>query len=389
MTDLEVRPPSVAGPGTFSVMGTFTPRKEDDRLLRGAGQFTDDVNRAHTLHIAVARCPYPHARIRHIDVSKAAEITGVVEILTGVEVAERTTPIGVLRPVPDAPAIPHWALPRDVATYEGQPVVSVVAESRHIAEDAVDALEIEYEPLPHVSDVRTALAPDAPIIHPGVLESNLLVRNAEGAATTSRRSSSVPTSCVEGTFVINRVTGLPMETRAVLAECRPGARDLTVFVSTQAPQLIRKQLAETLGLDEGFIRVVTGDVGGGFGLKLGIYPEDVLACLHAKATRRPVKLVEDRQEFFRATTHARESVHEYRIAATSDGTLLAMTEAYMNDLGGLNSPFGSSQLSTWSSTGRTRWTTVSSSAASSSPTRRRSAPIEGTASPRSISRTSA
>jgi carbon-monoxide dehydrogenase large subunit len=151
---------------------------------------------------------------------------------------------------------------------------------------------------------------------------------------------------VEGRFFVNRVTGLPMETRAVLAEWRPGARELLVHISSQVPQLIRQQLAETLRLDEGAIRVVASDVGGGFGLKLGIYPEDVLACLHAMALRRPVKWVEDRGEHFRATTHGRESVHDYRIGARSDGRILVMTDVYANDLGGLNSPFGSSQLST-------------------------------------------
>src|SRR3954469_14283329 len=150
MTDLSLRPASVEERGLTGV-GTSQPRKEDDRLLRGSGQFTDDVNRAHTLHIAVARSPYPHARIRRLHVDRALELTGVIEILTGDDVAARTSEIGILRPVPDAPAIPHWALPREVATYEGQPVVSIAATTRHIAEDAVDLLDIEWEPLPHVS----------------------------------------------------------------------------------------------------------------------------------------------------------------------------------------------------------------------------------------------
>jgi len=342
MTDLDERAPARAA---TRVIGTDVPRKEDDRLLRGAGQFVDDVNRAHIVEMAVGRCPYPHARIRSIDVSAALALDGVYDVLTGADVARRTEPIGILRPVPGAPVIPHYALAVDVATYEGQPVVSVAARSRHVAEDAVELIEIDYEPLPHVSNVADALAPDAPVIQPDVLDTNLLVSNPQGAGDVEARLREADV-VVEGRFVINRVTGLPMETRGVLAEWQPGARTLTARVSTQSPQLVRKQLAECLRLDEGCIRVVASDVGGGFGLKLGAYPEDVLASLHAITLRRPLKFVEDRFEHFRATTHARESVHDYRIGARADGRIVGMTDSYVNDLGGLNSPFGSSQLST-------------------------------------------
>lgn len=345
MTDMSVRELTRPAEPGHAVLGADVPRKEDDRLLRGAGQFTDDVDRARSAEMAVGRCPYPHARIAAIDVSAAAALDGVLEIITGAEVAARTGPIAIMRPVPGAPAIPHFALAQGTATYEGQPVVSVAATSRHIAEDALELVEIEYEPLPHVSDVLSALAPGAPVIHPGTLESNLLVSNPQGRGDAAARMDEADV-VVEGRFHVNRVTGLPMETRAVLAEWRSGAGALTVHTSTQAPHLMRTQLADSLRIDEGDIRVVTLDVGGGFGLKLGAYPEDLLACLHAISLRRPVKFVEDRNEHFRATTHGRESVHDYRIAARSDGRILAMTDVYTNDLGGLNSPFGSSQLST-------------------------------------------
>ena len=327
----------------LTVLGTGTMRKEDDRLLRGEGQFTDDVDRAHTAEMAVGRCPYPHARIVAVDAAAALELHGVLQVITGADVAARSGPIRILRPVPGAPVIPHYALAERVATYEGQPVVSVAATSRHVAEDALDLIEIEYEPLPHVTDVVSALAPGAPVIHPDVLESNLLVSNPQGSGDPDALMTEAD-AVVEGRFFVNRVTGLPMETRAVLAEWR--ARELTVHTSTQVPHLVRKQLAESLRIDESEIRVVASDVGGGFGLKLGIYPEDLLACLHARSLRRPVKFVEDRNEHFRATTHGRESVHDYRIAARRDGRILAMSDVYTNDLGGLNSPFGSSQLST-------------------------------------------
>lgn len=330
--------------GREGVVGRSVSRKEDDRLLRGDGQFTDDVEPAHLLHMAVGRCPYPHARVLRIDAGPAQELEGVKHVLVGTDVRAATLPLTVLRPVPGAPQLPYYALAQDVALHEGQPVVSVVATSRHVAEDALELIEIDYEPLPHVVDVLAALEPDAPVLHPSVLQSNLLVSNSDGSGDPEAQLADADV-VVSGRFRINRVTGLPMETRAILAQWRPGARELTVHCSSQVPHLIRKQLAESLRLHEGDIRVVASDVGGGFGLKLGVYPEDVLACMHATALRRPVKWVEDRAEHFRATTHARESVHDYRIGADAEGRIVAMTDVYATDLGGWNSPFGSAQLS--------------------------------------------
>lgn len=325
-------------------IGAFVPRKEDDRLLRGDGRFTDDVEIPRALHLAVARSPFPHANITSIDASAALAVEGVEQVFVGADIAERTRPISVLRPVPGAADVPYYALAQGRAAFEGQPVVSVVATSRHLAEDALELIEIEYEPLPHVSDVIEALEPDAPVIHPDVLPSNLLATNPQGAGDPQARFAEAD-AIVEDRFRINRVTGLPMEGRAIVAQWRPGARELTVHSSTQVPHLVRKQLAESLVLSESEVRVVASDVGGAFGLKLGIYPEDVLACLHAITLRRPVKYVEDRVEHFRATTHAREAVHDFRIGADADGRFLAMTDTYWTDLGAYNSPFGSAQLS--------------------------------------------
>jgi carbon-monoxide dehydrogenase large subunit len=329
---------------TTSVIGTSAARKEDDRLLRGDGRFTDDVDPAHALEMAVGRSPYPHARILGIDTSAAIGLEGVRHVLVGADVRAATQPLTVLRPVPGAPTLPYYALALDVVRYEGEPVVSVVATSRAIAEDALELIEIDYEPIPHVSDALEALEPGAPQVHPDEVERNLMVSNPEGAGDPEARIAEADV-VVGGRFRINRVIGLPMETRAIVAEWRPGARELTVHSSTQVPHLVRKQLAEALSLSEGDIRAIASDVGGGYGLKLGVYPEDVLACLHAMTLRRPVKWVEDRMEHFRATTHARESTHDYRIAARADGRIVAITDTYVTDLGGWNSPFGSAQLS--------------------------------------------
>jgi carbon-monoxide dehydrogenase large subunit len=326
------------------IIGRSCPRKEDERLLRGDGRFVDDVQLAHQLEMAIARCPFPHARVRSIDISRAASVIGVKQILIGADVLGQTEPLSVLRPVPGAPALPYYALAQDIATYEGQPVVSVVATSRAIAEDAVELLEIDYEPLTHVSDTLEALSPQAPVLHPERLSSNLLASNTDRRGDPDTRIASADVVLRER-FRINRVTALPMETRGIVAIWRPGAHELTVHASTQVPHLVRKQLAEALRIDESCIRVSASDVGGAFGLKLGIYPEDVLACLHAMALRRPVKWIEDRMEHFRASTHGREATHDFCIAAQRDGRLLAITNTYTTDLGGWNSSFGSAQLS--------------------------------------------
>ncbi|MGH6937685.1 xanthine dehydrogenase family protein molybdopterin-binding subunit [Hypericibacter sp.] len=331
-------------PSRHRLIGSHVPRKEDDRLLCGDGRFTDDVQFAHQLEMAVGRCPFPHARIKSIDILQAKALEGVKQILTGEDVRRASGPLTVLRPVPGAPQLPYYALAQETATYEGQPVVSVVATSRAIAEDAIDLIDIDYEPLPHISDVLDALTDGSPVLHPDVLSSNLLASNKDRGGDPEGRMASAEI-VAEGRFRINRVTAMPMEGRAILAVWRPGARDLTVYASTQVPHLVRKQLAECLRIEEGCVRVIASDVGGGFGLKLGIYPEDILASLHAMALRRPVKWIEDRLEYFRASTHGREAVHDFRIGARADGQIVAMMNTYRTDLGAWNSSFGSAQLS--------------------------------------------
>lgn len=324
-------------------LGRSLPRKEDERLLRGDGRFVDDVQHAHQLEMAVLRCPFPHARIRSVDVAAALALPGVRHILSAEQVRDLSEPLTVLRPVPGAPSLPYYALAQGTALYEGHPVVSVVAVSRAVAEDALELIDVDYEPLPHVSDALASLEPDAPVLHPGTMSSNLMARHTDSAGEPSIRMQEA-LHIVEDTLRVGRVTPLPMETRGIVAVWRPGARELLVNVSTQTPHLVRKQLAESLRLSESSIQVVARDVGGGFGQKLGAFPEDVLACLHAMALRRPVKWIEDRMEHFRASTHGRESVYRFCLAADGQGRFVGITNDYVTDIGAWNSPFGSAQL---------------------------------------------
>ena len=324
-------------------VGKAVSRQEDERLLRGIGHFVDDFDLANTLHMAVGRCPYPHARVLSINLDAARKLDGVVSILTGRQVTERSSPLTVLRPLPGVPALPFFAMAVEVALYEGHPVVSVVATERSVAEDAIYLITIEYEPLPHIVDAEVALATDAPKLW-SVLDPNLVVENVRARGDGDQAFASAQT-VISDRFAINRVTALPMEGRAVLASYTPGLRHLEVIAATQIPHLQRLQLAQVLGLPEASIRMMAPDIGGGFGLKLGVYPEDVCVCLHSLELGRPVKWVEDRMEHFRASTHAREAVHQAQLAVDENGRLTGIRDEYLIDMGVYNSSFGSPMLS--------------------------------------------
>lgn len=319
-------------------VGDRAARKEDDRLLRGDGRYTDDLDPGNALYMAVGRCPFPHARILSIDISAAVELEGVLHVLVGSEVRRAANPLGVLRPVPGVPPLHNEAMAVEVARYEGQPVVSVAAVNRYVAEDALELIDVEYEPLPHVVDVESAVADFSPVLHEHV-GSNVLssTETRVGDADAAFADAHV---AVSGVFHINRVSPLAMEGRSIIAHWRNGARELEVITSTQSPHMVRKQLAECLRLDEAEVRVTAPDVGGAFGQKLGAFPEEVLACLHSMAIRRPVKWTEDRMEHFRTSTHARESRHDAGLAFSADGKLTAMRNAHELDMGAFHSPFG-------------------------------------------------
>jgi carbon-monoxide dehydrogenase large subunit len=323
-------------------VGVSVKRKEDERLLRGAGQFLDDLDDTVALHAAIGRCPYPHARIRGIDPGGALEMAGVEAVLLGRDVVARTEPTNVLRPFPGAAKTAYYAMAHPVARYEGEPVVAVAARDRYEAEDALERIEIDWEPLPHVVDAEEALRSGAPRLFDHV-PSNLLAASTVKAGDPDaafRQAAAV----VKGKLRINRVTGLPIETRGLLARYSDQARTLEVWSSTQTPHLVRAQLAHVLRMAESDIRVIAPDVGGGFGIKMCVYPEDVVVCLLAIDIGRPVKWVEDRVEHFRGCTHAREAVHELELAGSADGTLTALRDRYVIDAGAYNSPFGPPML---------------------------------------------
>jgi carbon-monoxide dehydrogenase large subunit len=228
-------------------------------------------------------------------------------------------------------AKPYPVLPTDTAIYVGQPLAGVVAESRALAEDALERIDVEWEVLPAVATMEDALAPGAPVIHPefGDNLANRLLHQTGDADRALADSAVVLTR----EFRIARISALPLEGRGVVAEYDQATERLTVWLSSQSPHLFRTVLADTIGFPESQIHVITREVGGGFGMKLHFFPEDILAALATLELKRPVKWIEDRLESFVGSTHAREQVIELTVGANRDGRLTGVKAVIRGDVG--------------------------------------------------------
>jgi carbon-monoxide dehydrogenase large subunit len=328
--------------GKTSWIGDDMLRKEDERLLRGAGRFVDDCDDPRMLHVAIARCPFPHARIRGIDLEAARALPGVTAILTGAEVVSRSEPITVLRPLPGLKEHAYYAMASEIARFEGEPVVAVAAHDRYVAEDAIELIAIDYEPLPHVVEAEAAAAKDAPVLH-GTLGTNVIVDNSTEYGDPDGGLAGAA-AVAQDRFQIGRVMGLPIETRGTVARFDRISGTLDVVSSNQSPHLTRTQLALALRMPEGLVRFSAGSIGGSFGNKLGLYPEDIIVSLFAIDTGRPVKWIEDRMEHFRSTVHGREATHNIRLGASADGRIVGLDDDYFIDVGAYNGPWGPSVL---------------------------------------------
>jgi carbon-monoxide dehydrogenase large subunit len=308
-------------------VGQRISRIEDSKLLRGAGTFVDDVSLPGMLHAAFVRSPYAHARIVSMDLQSARTLAGVHAVVGGAELGAGAIVTGL--PRPEVTATPQPVLPTDRVRFVGEPVVAVAASSRYVAEDACDLVEIEWEPLPVVSGAEAALAPGAPQLHDQV-EGNTFAHVvyehgdveqvfAEAAHVFRKR------------FHSGRVHALPLEGRALVVRWDP--EETTLWTSTQVPHLVRTLLCHSIGLRENQLRVIAPDVGGGFGLKLHVWPEDVAVPLLSKLTGRPLKWIEDRYEALAASLHGKEIVCELELATNADGEFLAFRGRYVGDSG--------------------------------------------------------
>ena len=308
-------------------------RKEDDRLVRGQGRFVDDVRLQGMLHSALLRSPLAHARVRSIDASAALAHPRVHAVLTGPDLEARGCAW-----MPTLSADTQAVLATDKVRFQGQEVAFVIAEDRYAARDALELIEVDYEPLPPVVDPRRALDPDAPVIrddHPGRTDNHIFNWESGDAAATARAFADAEV-VVEQEMEFPRSHPAPMETCGAVAEFDRVAGKLTLTCTTQAPHAHRTLLAGILGLAEHRIRVVSPDVGGGFGNKVPVYPGYVCAAIGAMATGRPVKWMEDRSENLMSTGFARDYRMRGAIAADADGRIRAVRVQVIADHGAFN-----------------------------------------------------
>lgn len=302
-------------------IGKPEPRANARRLLQGRGSFIDDLRFPRLAQVVFLRSPHAHAKIRKLDFSKARAAPGVIGVFDGYAVREYCSPwIAVLGHLKGIKSPPQHALAVERACWQGEPVAAVVAETRAQAEDACELIVAEWEPLPAVVDMHEALA-GTQVIHPE-LGDNICFRreldNGEVDAAFQRADV-----VVEESYSFGRHTGVCLEGRAILADYNAGEHTLTVHHATQAPHMMQDIFARHLNLPEANVRVICRDIGGAYGIKVHVYPDEMCTAALSIMLRRPVKFVADRLESFLSDIHAREHKVKVRLAATKDGEILA------------------------------------------------------------------
>jgi carbon-monoxide dehydrogenase large subunit len=309
-------------------------RKEDPKLLTGQGRYVDDLSLPGMLWMAVVRSPMAHARIKSIDLARALAVPGVVAAFNGEDLAsEWAAPLPCVWPVTeDIKMSEHFPISKDKARYQGDGVAVVVAETRQAAEDAAELVEVDYEPLPAVTNVEAAIAEGAPIVHDqlGTNKSFTWVHAGTGDVDAVLAKAQV---VVRERYWHPRLIPNAMEPRGVLAQPNPITGEFIVWSATQIPHVLKLCLALTTGISEAKIRVIAPDVGGGFGSKLEVYAEEALCVGVARRLGRPVKWVETRSENYVATLHGRGVLQDIELAASKDGKLQGVKVNLLTDMG--------------------------------------------------------
>ena len=306
-----------------SYIGKTVPRPNAAKLVQGRGRYVDDIVLPRMLHVAFSRSPVAHAKIGEIDLDEAKAVKGVLRIFTGKDLAEVCTPwVAVLAHLKGLKSPPEHALAVDRACWVGEPVVAVVATTRAAAEEAASVVMVDYEDLPVVTETMTALDKDTPVIHPE-LGDNLAFRrlHEEGDVDAAFESAH---KVVSASFLTARHTGVTLEPRSILVDWNPAEGQMTAYHATQAPHMMQTVLAKHLDIPESRVRVICGDVGGSYGIKVHVYPDEVATAAIAKVMGRPVKFIADRLESYTTDIHARDHEIEARIAVNADGKILAM-----------------------------------------------------------------
>ena len=316
-----------------SYIGRSVPRPNAPRLAEGRGTFVDDIELGKRVgHAAFVRSPHAHARIRSVDAEAAKAAPGVIAVVTGPELAGIHDPwVGVLTHLEGLKSAPQYALPLETATWQGEAVVAVVAESRASAEDAAELVKIDWEVLPAVTDAETALEPATAVIHES-LGDNLAWRRIANFGDVEAAFAEAD-HVIEETYVFARHTGVCLEPRAILADWNPGDGQLTVWHNTQCPHMIQNILATHFRLDEHRVRVIARDVGGSFGIKVHTYADEIATVGLSLLLKRPVKFVADRLESFLSDIHARDQRVRGKIAVRSDGSILGFEIDVLSGIG--------------------------------------------------------
>jgi aerobic carbon-monoxide dehydrogenase large subunit len=313
------------------LVGASIKRREDPRFLTGRAQYVADIDVPGMAHLAFVRSPVAHGDIVSIDVAPAKMADGVQAVLTGPELASRAKPFVCDSLHPSWQSSAYHQLALDRVRFVGEPVVAVLADDRYLAEDACELVRVEYAGRPAVTSIAAAIAPNAPRIHDS-WDDNFYVRrefkkgDVEGAFASAH-------GVVELDLRTERQAAMPLEGRGCVATYDTRDQVLTIWMSTQTPHLMRTGLADMLQIPENCVRVISPDVGGGFGTKCHLFPEDVVAASLAITTGRPVTWIEDRQEHFLGSIHARQHEHHIELAYAEDGTIQALRARIYVDCG--------------------------------------------------------
>jgi len=325
-------------------IGAPVRRLEDQKFLRGRACFVADITLPGELHCVLVRSPHAHAHIRRIDTSAAAVGPGVVAVFTGADMKlDKIGPMSPLWAITSADGRPmaeppRWALARDTVRHVGDPVAAVIAESLLQARDAADLVDIDYEPLPSITDAKTALREGAPQLHDAA-PGNVCFRFTRGDEASVRKIIAGAPHVIRLDLVNNRLIGAAIEPRAVLADGSASSK-LTLYCATQVPHHIRRTVSEQLNLPQTDIRLIAPDVGGGFGYKGKHYPEETIIAWAARRLRRPVKWVGTRSECFIADNQGRDHQTHAELAVDANGHFLALRVETIANLGAYVSTFG-------------------------------------------------
>jgi aerobic carbon-monoxide dehydrogenase large subunit len=312
------------------IVGARIKRAEDPRLLTGAGAFADDRQVPRVLYAAFKRSDHSHALIRRIDCDRARSAPGVIAVFTADDLGD-VKPLTATSRMPGYYATPIVALAQGKVRYVGEPVVGVVAESRYLAEDALELIGIDYDPLPGVIDPEVAARHGSPLLHEDA-KTNVLVAREFKRGDVDAAIEAAPVR-VKGRFRMRRKTPMAIEPRACLADYDAGRDALTLFGATQIPGIVRDALADALGVSGNNVRVVAGDVGGGFGGKGSLYPEDIFVCAAARNLGRPVKWTADRMEDLASTSQAFDEIVDAELAFDAEGKAVALRADVIGDVG--------------------------------------------------------